>query len=151
MKLRRKLAKMNPTISQESTLSAMAEQTRQDVADIVTSISEVDTDSQQQHTVEKDCTSETDGIEDLIEVEEAGSLESSKNDVLSRMLCTPSALRAAHHLISTLGEQEQALEMVSLQNANLIPDGTARQGGWGKMAGAIVKVGEKYRNAEMIS
>ena len=145
MKLRRKLAKMNPTISQESTLSAMAEQTRQDVADIVTSISEVDTDSQQQHTVEKDCTSETDGIEDLIEVEEAGSLESSKNDVLSRMLCTPSALRAAHHLISTLGEQEQALEMVSLQNANLIPDGTARQGGWGKMAGAIVKVGEKYR------
>ena len=71
--------------------------------------------------------------------------EQSQKEVLSRMLCTPSALRAAHHLISTLGEQEQALEMINLQNANLIPDGTARQGGWGKLAGAVLKIGEKHR------
>ena len=35
--------------------------------------------------------------------------------------------------------------MIESHSVNLIPDGTARQGGWGKMAGAIMKVGEKHR------
>ena len=143
MKLRRKLAKMTPSVSQESTTEQTV-QTRQEVADIVTTHADLETD-QEQLPVDSNCLSENEKNDDLIEVEERGISDQGRKEVLSRMLCTPTALRAAHHLISTLGEQEQALEMISLQNANLIPDGTARQGGWGKMAGAIVKVGEKYR------
>ena len=145
MKLRRKLAKMKLPIGQESSQSGLAQQTRQEVADVVTSVAEVETDPQQQQTNANGNNTDTDEIEDLIEIEGKDVSEQSQKEVLSRMLCTPSALRAAHHLISTLGEQEQALEMINLQNANLIPDGTARQGGWGKMAGAVMKVGDKYR------
>ena len=145
MKLRRKLAKMTPSISQDSTSQpSLAEQTRQEVADIVTTIADSETDQEQQK-VNSNCSSEIEKNDDLLEVEEHGLSDQGKKEVLSRMLCTPTALRAAHHLISTLGEQEQALEMINLQNANLIPDGTARQGGWGKMAGAVMKIGEKYR------
>ena len=145
MKLRRKLAKMKLPIGQESSQSGLAQQTRQEVADVVTSVAEVETDPQQQQTNANGNNTDTDEIEDLIEIEGKDVSEQSQKEVLSRMLCTPSALRAAYHLISTLGEQEQALEMINLQNANLIPDGTARQGGWGKMAGAVMKVGDKYR------
>ena len=47
MKLQRKIAKMKLPIGQESSQSGLAQQIRQEVADIVTSVAEVETDPQQ--------------------------------------------------------------------------------------------------------
>ena len=103
MKLRRKLAKMTPSVSQESTAEQTV-QTRQEVADIVTTHADLETD-QEQLPVDSNCLSENEKNDDLIEVEERGLSEQGRKEVLSRMLCTPTALRAAHHLISTLGHR----------------------------------------------
>ena len=75
MKLRRKLAKMTPSISQDSTSQpTLAEQTRQEVADIVTTIADLETDQEQQ-TVGSNCSSENEKNDDLLEVEEHGLSE----------------------------------------------------------------------------
>ena len=140
MKLRKRLAKMGIT-KQPETTSLNIETTRQAVADIILEAEEVDDDNLLQQTSSD---SNQDEINELIDVEERSISEVGKRELLARMLCKPTTLRSTHHLISTLGEQEQALEMIETQNVNLIPDGTARQGGWGKMAGAILKIGEKY-------
>ena len=52
MKLQRKIAKMKLPIGQESSQSGLAQQIRQEVADIVTSVAEVETDPQQLKTDE---------------------------------------------------------------------------------------------------
>ena len=84
-------------------------------------------------------------MEDLFGIEVREISTKGAQELRARMLCKPSTLRAAHHLISTLGEQQQAYEMIENQRVNIIPDGTARQGGWGKMAGAVLKIGNKFR------
>ena len=140
LKLRKKLAKLDSARRSSSNSSEIANAQR-DLADIVSAQG----DEEVAEAPEIDPVSPNEEIGELIEVEEHGISASGKRAILSKMLCKPSTLRAAHHLISTLGEQEQALEMIESHSVNLIPDGTARQGGWGKMAGAIMKVGEKHR------
>ena len=141
MQLRKRLAKMGIAKHPE-TATTNIENTRQAVADIVAGAKEADTDlTQGTSSLDLDLT----GMNELIDVEERSLSEVGRKELLARMLCKPTTLRTAHHLVSTLGEQEQALEMIETQNVNLIPDGTARQGGWGKMAGAVLKVGERHR------
>ena len=143
LKLRKKLAKMGIAKQSETTTPGL-ETTRQAVADVIVETTEAADESQPEENVIAD-SDEILETGELVDVEEYSISEVGKKELLSRMLCKPTALRATHHLISTLGEQEQALEMIETQHVNLIPDGTARQGGWGKMAGAILKIGEKYR------
>ena len=139
LKLRKKLAKMGMEKTTGTTTTSL-EITRQAVAEVIETI-EVEEEGQLQENIDTDEALES----SLIDIEERSISDIGKKEVLSRMLCKPTALRTTHHLISTLGEQEQALEMIETEHVNLIPDGTARQGGWGKMAGAILKIGEKHR------
>ena len=145
IKQRRKLAKLE-AMEQSSLVSEQLLQTRKEVADIVTT--EIETDDVNPDGIgdsPESVSADASDVLDLIEVEYRAISQKGKRELLNRMLCKPSTLREAHHLMSTLGEQQQAFEMVENHHVNFIPDGTARQGGWGKLAGAVLKVGEKYR------
>ena len=150
IKIRKKLAKMD-SISKSAVLAPEIENTRQAMAEVISTQTEaMDTEDdvhQHQELSSDEPEYEDSGVLDLIRVEKRGISAEGRKEVLdrSRMLCKKTTLRTAHHLISTLGEQQQAHEMIESQHVNLIPDGTARQGGWGKMAGAVLKVGTKYR------
>ena len=148
MKLRRKLAKMDSAGS-SSNMPQEVEDTRQAVANVIAIQEQQDSQDtgsfvEPQPLNHEDHDDQFDAT-DFVQVEERALSACGRKELLKRMLCKPSSLRTAHHLISTLGEQQQALEMIENQNVNLIPDGTARQGGWGKMAGAVLKIGEKHR------
>lgn len=150
MKNRRKLAKMNVAASTSADIGNDIEATRKAVKDVIcaeTSEENV-SDPLDESAILPEFDDDGDTL-DLIDVEERSISTEGAQNTLSRMLCTPTTLRTAHHLVSTLGEQQQALEMIENQHVNLIPDGTARQGGWGKMAGAVMKVGDKYRSLKL--
>ena len=120
--------------------------TRQAMSDIVSNLADHDNNLEDIPSSTPGESDELDAeVSEMSEIEERSISNRGKKELLSQMLCKPSTLRTAHHLISTLGEQQQALEMMESKHVNLIPDGTARQGGWGKMAGAVMKIGEKYR------
>ena len=144
MKLRRKLAKLDSSI-EPSTAESIGS-TRQAMSDIVINLADHDDNNLENEPSSN--TGDSDDLDaettDLLEVEERSISHTGKRELLSRMLCKPSTLRTAHHLISILDKQQQALEMMETKHVNLIPDGTACQGGWGKMAGAVMKIGEKY-------
>ena len=149
IKIRKKLAKckMNSS-SQSTTLQSEIENSRQAVAEIISTQTEgIEAEEGSNYDSEfpfDKPDAEGSEVLDLIQVENRGISTKGRRE-LSKMLCKPTTMRTAHHLISTLGEQQQAQEMIESQHVNLIPDETARQGGWGKMAGAVLKVGSKYR------
>ena len=149
MKNRRKLAKMNVTAPTSADIGNDIEATRQAVKDVICAETSDEVVSDLLDEAASLPELDDDDTLDLINVEERSISSEGAKNTLSRMLCSPSTLRTAHHLVSTLGEQQQALEMIENQHVNLIPDGTARQGGWGKMAGAVCKVGDKYRSLKL--
>ena len=112
MKLRRKLAKLDS--SAESSTSENIGSTRQAMSDIVSNLA--DHEDNNPEDIPSPTPGDSDELDaemsDILEVEEWCISNGGKRELLSRMLCKPSTLRTAHHLISTLGEQQQALEML---------------------------------------
>ena len=99
MKNQRKLAKMNVAASTSADIGNDIEATRQAVKDVIcaeTSEENV-SDPLDESAILPEFDDDSDTL-DLIDVEERSISTEGAQNTLSRMLCTPTTLRTAHHL-----------------------------------------------------